>query len=248
MDMKFDNNKPRMDLIEPEFLEGIAKVLTLGASKYAPDSWKTQVSDPTNRYYAAALRHLTAWKKGEKTDSESGLSHLYHAACNLMFLGYFDATSPMRWIKMDPVETCIEFMEKLYSIDGTTVNCIDIPINVQKAYHEAMAGTDFIGIELAYYVKFKFIGTEVRESRENFYREMNSRWPDIKCNDGIFHVAGPRVNLPYDIEHAFNDVLNGDPIDEVEKQYKVTFLYLGRFLLKARDTIMYKRTMGDSDD
>lgn len=89
-DMKFDNNKPRMDLIEPEFLEGMAKVLTLGASKYAPDSWKTQVPEPERRYYAAALRHLVAWKKGEKIDSESGLSHLHHAACNLMFLAFFD--------------------------------------------------------------------------------------------------------------------------------------------------------------
>lgn len=89
-DMKFDNNKPRMDLIEPEFIEGVAKVLTLGASKYAPDSWKTQVSEPERRYYAAALRHLVAWKKGEKMDPESGLSHLYHAACNLMFLEYFE--------------------------------------------------------------------------------------------------------------------------------------------------------------
>lgn len=89
-DMKFDSNKPRMDLLEPEFLEGVAKVLTLGASKYAPDSWKTQVSEPERRYYAAALRHLVAWKKGEKMDPESGLSHLYHAACNLMFLEYFE--------------------------------------------------------------------------------------------------------------------------------------------------------------
>lgn len=98
MDMKFDADKLRMDLIEPEFLEGLAKVLTLGASKYAPDSWKTDVSEPERRYYAAALRHLLAWKKGEKTDHESGLSHIYHAACNLMFLEYFDkaheATTP----------------------------------------------------------------------------------------------------------------------------------------------------------
>lgn len=101
-DMKFDNNKPRMDLIEPEFLEGIAKVLTLGASKYAPDSWKTQVSEPERRYYAAALRHLVAWKKGEKTDPESGLSHIYHAACNLMFLEYFERKASKSSLKSIP--------------------------------------------------------------------------------------------------------------------------------------------------
>jgi len=32
------------------------------------------------------LRHLTAWWAGEDLDPESGLHHLAHAACCLMFL------------------------------------------------------------------------------------------------------------------------------------------------------------------
>src|SRR3989337_1087432 len=31
------------------------------------------------------MRHLEAWRNGEKLD-ESGLSHLVHAACNLLFI------------------------------------------------------------------------------------------------------------------------------------------------------------------
>ena len=86
---KDDQEKNRLDLIEPEFIEGIGKVLTFGADKYEPNNWQ-KVEDAENRYYAAAMRHLMAWRKGEKTDPESGVSHLYHVACNIMFLQYFE--------------------------------------------------------------------------------------------------------------------------------------------------------------
>lgn len=86
---KDDQEKNRLDLIEPEFIEGVGKVLTFGADKYEPNNWQ-KVEDAEDRYYAAALRHLIAWRKGEKTDPESGLSHLDHVACNIMFLQHFE--------------------------------------------------------------------------------------------------------------------------------------------------------------
>ena len=86
---KDDKEKNRLDLVEPEFIEGIGEVLTFGANKYEPNNWQ-KVEDAEDRYYAAALRHLIAWRKGEKTDPESGLSHLDHAACNIMFLKHFE--------------------------------------------------------------------------------------------------------------------------------------------------------------
>ena len=86
---KDDQEKNRLDLIEPEFIEGVGKVLTFGADKYEPNNWQ-KVEDAENRYYAAAMRHLMAWRKGEKTDPESGISHLFHVACNIMFLQYFE--------------------------------------------------------------------------------------------------------------------------------------------------------------
>ena len=87
--VKHDEGKNRLDLIEPEFIEGVGKVLTFGADKYEPNNWQ-KVEDAEDRYYAAALRHLIAWRKGEKTDPESGLSHLDHAACNIMFLAHWE--------------------------------------------------------------------------------------------------------------------------------------------------------------
>lgn len=86
---KADSGKLRFDLLDPEFEEHVAQVLTYGAEKYEPDNWK-KVDDPVNRYYAALRRHLNAWRKGEKTDTESKLPHLAHVAANVMFLLYFD--------------------------------------------------------------------------------------------------------------------------------------------------------------
>lgn len=87
--VKNDQGKNRLDLVEPEFIEGVGEVLTFGANKYSENSWQ-DVEDAENRYYAAAMRHLLAYRKGEKTDDESGLSHLKHVATNIMFLLHFE--------------------------------------------------------------------------------------------------------------------------------------------------------------
>ena len=87
--VKHDEGKNRLDLIEPEFIEGVGEILTFGAEKYAPNSWQN-VEDAQNRYYGAAMRHLLAYRKGEKVDPESGKSHLYHVACNMMFLAHWE--------------------------------------------------------------------------------------------------------------------------------------------------------------
>ena len=82
---KFDTDKLMYDLIPTECLEELAKVLTFGAKKYAPNNWQ-KVDNFSSRYYSALQRHLEAWRKGEKVDAESGLHHLSHALCNVMFL------------------------------------------------------------------------------------------------------------------------------------------------------------------
>lgn len=82
---KFDDGKVRMGLIPPYALEAIAKVLTIGAKKYAPDNWK-YVNGRDWRYFDALLRHLNSHSKGEINDTESGLPHLAHAGACLFFL------------------------------------------------------------------------------------------------------------------------------------------------------------------
>lgn len=86
--MKFDNDKNRLDLISPGFLEGLGRVLTHGAKKYEANNWKKGIK--YDRVYGALLRHLNAWWGGEDIDPESGDSHLYHAGCCIMMLSEFE--------------------------------------------------------------------------------------------------------------------------------------------------------------
>jgi len=90
--IKFDNNKPRLDLLPSTALVEIAKVLGFGASKYAEHNWRRGLA--YSRLIGAAMRHIAAYNDGESIDPESGISHIAHAACNLMFLLEFEKTQP----------------------------------------------------------------------------------------------------------------------------------------------------------
>lgn len=84
---KFDTDKIQYDLIDQYALEDMAKVLTFGASKYGRYNWK---GVEECRYQAALMRHFESYRKGEKSDSESGVSHLAHVLVNAMFLYCFE--------------------------------------------------------------------------------------------------------------------------------------------------------------
>ena len=86
--LKFDSDKPRYSLIPPILNLEVAKVLTFGARKYAPNNWQL-VENGEERYLDALYRHLEAYRSGELVDPESGLYHLSHAACNISFLLHF---------------------------------------------------------------------------------------------------------------------------------------------------------------
>ena len=87
--LKYDDGKLQYGLIPPIATKSLAQVLTFGAAKYAPNSWQT-VQDGERRYLDALYRHLEAYRTGESTDSESGLSHLAHAITNVAFLLHFE--------------------------------------------------------------------------------------------------------------------------------------------------------------
>lgn len=86
--VKHDTQKPRLDLIPTEAIVEIAKVLTFGAIKY--DEWNWARGMKWSRVIGAAERHIGAFKGGEDIDPETGLSHIAHAACNLMFLLFYE--------------------------------------------------------------------------------------------------------------------------------------------------------------
>lgn len=82
---KYDNGKPRLDLVPPAIIEGVGEVRTYGIKKYGDsESWKTVEPE---RYRAAMVRHLCAYLRNPYgVDEESGINHLKHLACNVAFL------------------------------------------------------------------------------------------------------------------------------------------------------------------
>jgi len=83
---KKDGNKPKMHLLPPKALEGIAKIMTYGATKYNAYNYKQGKGLNWDRVYSACMRHLNAWNAGEDIDPESGENHLLHAGCCIMML------------------------------------------------------------------------------------------------------------------------------------------------------------------
>ena len=86
--IKHDKGKSMVSLINPKFIEGLAEVMTQGANKYGRDNWQ-ECKEP-HRYLDALLRHTLKYWGGEKVDTESGKSHLYHIVFNAMALDYLD--------------------------------------------------------------------------------------------------------------------------------------------------------------
>lgn len=81
---RFDAGKVRLDLIPADVQLALAQVLTHGAAKYAPRNFERGM--PWSKAYGPLLRHLNARCLGARVDPESGLPHLAHALCNLVFL------------------------------------------------------------------------------------------------------------------------------------------------------------------
>lgn len=88
--LKYDTGKTPWHLLPWKQVEKIVDILNYGANKYGPHNWKQGIDRYEDRYFDAALRHLLAWKNGEKNCPESGKSHLAHAATNILFLLFFE--------------------------------------------------------------------------------------------------------------------------------------------------------------
>lgn len=90
--VKYDQAKEPIALLSRVWLLGVAKVMGFGAKKYAAHNWRGGIE--RSRLISAALRHILAYNEGEDTDPETGLSHLDHASCCLMFARELHETRP----------------------------------------------------------------------------------------------------------------------------------------------------------
>lgn len=95
---KDDHGKARLELVHPSLMFALGSVLAKGAEKYEPWNWAKGMK--WSRVFGAMMRHLWAWWAGRgptsknfvfgDTDDEWRFSHLWHAACCLMFLIHYE--------------------------------------------------------------------------------------------------------------------------------------------------------------
>lgn len=85
--IKHDGDKTQWHLLPHEAVEGAVRVLMHGAKKYSAFNWAKGM--PYTRVLDATLRHLNAIYQGEDKDPDSGLDHVDHAICELVFLKYY---------------------------------------------------------------------------------------------------------------------------------------------------------------
>ena len=82
---KADKDKPRPSLVPPALIDGVMRIREFGTARYGdPNNWRKVDAD---RYHDALLRHILAmWEDWKAVDPDSGMPHLWHAACNIAFL------------------------------------------------------------------------------------------------------------------------------------------------------------------
>ena len=84
---KQDYGKAKLSLVPRRIIWDVAAIREYGNNKYpdgGPDNWR---GVETERYRDAAYRHFLGYLDDPKSvDSESGLPHLWHLACNIAFL------------------------------------------------------------------------------------------------------------------------------------------------------------------
>lgn len=81
---KDDEGKVPLGLMSGKALIEVSKVLLHGEKKYGRHNWRKGIE--WQRLLNAAMRHVVAFNDGEDKDEETGLSHIAHAICALMFL------------------------------------------------------------------------------------------------------------------------------------------------------------------
>lgn len=82
--LRFNDGKPRYDLIPPEALDALATHFQVGARKYAERNWERGMS--WGHCFAGLMRHAWAFWRGEEVDKETGTHHMIAAMWNCMAL------------------------------------------------------------------------------------------------------------------------------------------------------------------
>lgn len=78
--LRYNEGKPRYDLLPPEALDALATHYGAGAKKYADRNWERGMA--WCKCFASMMRHSWAWMRGEDIDPETGSHHMIAVAWN----------------------------------------------------------------------------------------------------------------------------------------------------------------------
>lgn len=90
--MRYNQDKLQWSLVDFKSFEPMVRVLEFGAKKYAAHNWKKGLK--VTQTMESLYRHLFALQSGEDIDPESGLPHIGHIQCNVMFLAHMLLNRP----------------------------------------------------------------------------------------------------------------------------------------------------------
>lgn len=79
-----DAGKDRVDLVPIEGIHAAARAMSYGLTKYEIHNYRKGIAWAS--LYASIMRHLLMWFWDGRPDEESGLSHLDHAAADVLML------------------------------------------------------------------------------------------------------------------------------------------------------------------
>lgn len=87
--VKFDSNKTDWAILPFGALEEIVKVLKFGEEKYARGNFASASGLNYSRLINSIFRHTISFARGQDKDPESGLSHIAHVGCCVIFLLHY---------------------------------------------------------------------------------------------------------------------------------------------------------------
>lgn len=92
--LRYNGDKNPLELVPPSLVFAVGEVFKKGAEKYAPRNWERGMKWST--VYGCLLRHVFKWASPfhSDIDEETGLNHLWHAACNVAMLIEYEKTCP----------------------------------------------------------------------------------------------------------------------------------------------------------
>lgn len=85
--LRYDEDKPRVDLIPPEVIFALGDALSAGAKKYAERNWERGMD--WSKVFGPLIRHSFKFWRGEEIDEETGIPHVDLILINAAFLSTY---------------------------------------------------------------------------------------------------------------------------------------------------------------